>query len=96
MASRHEGLDLDHVKLVIERLSKFHAASAVLEQNNGPYSDQLLQGMYNDKLKAMLESYFVNNLTILKESMKSFANGERYIKQMVDIRFNSEMECIKL
>jgi len=32
MASRHDGLDTDHIKLVIERLSKFHAASAVFEE----------------------------------------------------------------
>lgn len=96
MASRHEGLDLDHVKLVIERLSKFHAASAVLQENNGPYSDSLLEGMYNDKLKPMMDTYFNSNLTILKESIKFLENGERYIKQMVNFCFNLEMKCLKL
>lgn len=87
MASRHEGLDLDHVKLVIERLSKFHAASAVLQENNGPYSDSLSEGMYNDKLKPMMDTYFNSNLVVMKESIKSFVNGERYLKQMVDFSF---------
>lgn len=84
MASRHNGLDMDHTKLVIERLSKFHAASAVLQEINGPYSDSLLEGMYNEKLKPMMETYFNGNLTLLKESIGQMLNGERYTKQMVN------------
>lgn len=87
MASRHEGLDMDHVKLVIERLSKFHAASAVLQENNGPYSGPLLEGMYNDKLKPMMDTYFQSNLVIMKESIRSMVNGERYLKHMVNFSF---------
>lgn len=84
MASRHEGLDLEHVKLVIERLSKFHAASAVFQENNGPYSDPLLLGMYKDELKVMMDTYFNSNLAIMKESIASLVNGERYLNQMVN------------
>lgn len=29
MANRMEGLDLDHVKLLMVKLAKFHAASAI-------------------------------------------------------------------
>lgn len=72
-----------HIKLVIEKLSKFHAASAVYEENNGPYSAALLQSMYNEKLKPMMEGYFNNNLSVLKETIKTFKNGERYLELMV-------------
>ncbi|XP_037047159.1 uncharacterized protein LOC119081961 isoform X1 [Bradysia coprophila] len=91
MASRHEGLNWDHVKLVIERLSKFHAASAVLQANNGPYRDILLQGMYNEKLKPMVEVFFNSNLTMLKEGIQQLPNGTRYIKRMD----NYENECFE-
>lgn len=86
MASRHEGLDLDHVKLVVERLGKFHAASAVLYENNGPYSDALLQGMYNEKLKPMMDTYFNSNMIIMKDSIQTFPNGDRYLEQMVKFK----------
>lgn len=91
MASRHLGLDMDHVKLVIERLSKFHAASAVFQENNGPYSDTLLEGMYNDKLKPMMETYFNSNLNLLKEVVGTFPNGDRYLKQMVNFELCTEI-----
>lgn len=85
MASRHDGLDWDHVKLVIERLGKFHAASAVLQEINGPYRDCLLEGMYREKLKPLVEGFFNTNLGILKESVQKMSNGSRYIKQMVSL-----------
>lgn len=85
MACRHDGLDLAHVKLVLEKLSKFHAASAVFEENNGPYSDALWEGMFNEKLKPMMESFFVNNLHLFKETVGSFVNAKRFLKQMVNL-----------
>lgn len=84
MASRHKGLDWDHVKLVVERLGKFHAASAVLRENNGPYRDILLQGMFNEKMKPMMEVHFNANLVMLRENVQKFTNGEKYLKQMVN------------
>lgn len=87
MANRHDGLDLAHIQLVLERLSKFHAASAVFEENNGPYSDALLIGMYQEKMKPMMETYFNSNLNLLKEVVATFVNGKRYLKQMVNLKF---------
>lgn len=91
MASRHDGLDWDHVKLVIERLGKFHAASAVLQEINGPYRDCLLEGMYREKLKPLVEGFFNTNLGILKESVQKMSKGSRYIKQME----NYETKCFE-
>lgn len=96
MASRHDGLDMAHIKLVIEKLSKFHAASAVLEENNGPYSAALNQGMYDEKLKPMMESYFNNNMTVIKETIQTFKNGERYLKQMVNCILFVQLKRIKI
>lgn len=37
--SRHVGLDLDHAYVFLIKLAKYHAASAVYQEKNGPYTD---------------------------------------------------------
>lgn len=85
MASRHAGLDMDHTKLVINRLTKFHAASAVYHELNGEYSEALRQGMFNEKMKPVMDTYFTTNLSMLRDGVGKLKEGERYLKRLVRV-----------
>uniref|UniRef100_A0A1L8DYN9 Putative ecdysteroid kinase n=1 Tax=Nyssomyia neivai TaxID=330878 RepID=A0A1L8DYN9_9DIPT len=58
MANRKVGLDLEHCELLLGKLAKFHAASVVYREKNGPYKDCFKEGIYSEKMKPMFEQFY--------------------------------------
>ncbi|TMW48481.1 hypothetical protein DOY81_006444 [Sarcophaga bullata] len=73
MANRIERLDMDHVKLVLRKLSKMHATSAVLNERNAGCLEKYDRGFFN-KYTDTYKTFFVNN----------FMACARYLAQLND------------
>ena len=73
MANRIQRLDMDHVKLILRKLSKMHATSAVLNERNGGYLEKYDRGFFN-KYTDTYKTFFVNN----------FIACARYLAQLND------------
>ncbi|KAM7361448.1 uncharacterized protein ACRADG_012008 [Cochliomyia hominivorax] len=73
MADRIARLDMDHIKLILQKLSKMHATSAVLNERNSGCLEKYDRGFFN-KYTDTYKTFFVNN----------FLCCARYLQQLND------------
>ncbi|XP_065354501.1 uncharacterized protein LOC135948974 [Calliphora vicina] len=73
MADRIERLDMDHTKLVLQKLSKMHATSAVLNERDAGSLEKYDRGFFN-KYTDTYKTFFVN----------TFKACARYLQQLND------------
>ncbi|XP_048515635.1 uncharacterized protein LOC125502073 [Athalia rosae] len=66
MASRRDGLDLDHCLLAVQNLGRFHAASVALKEKNPDVVTKYTKGFYHTKQSQVLQD-------IYKQGVKAFA-----------------------
>lgn len=59
---RRAGLDMQHTKAILEKLAKFHAASAVYYEKNGPYSELFDEGMFSEKSREIMTDMMTKGL----------------------------------
>ncbi|PSN36163.1 hypothetical protein C0J52_17000 [Blattella germanica] len=85
LAERKAGLDLDHCRLVIKTLAKFHAASVVLSKKNPdliePFLEPPTKDVFNDDFGKFFNS-FIEKLSI---KMKSTDKLERFSERILNI-----------
>lgn len=79
---RRAGLDMLHMKPILEKLAKYHAASAVYYEKNGPYSEKFNIGMYSDG--EIITELTSRSVTYLSQFVESWPNiGKKYSKIIV-------------
>ncbi|XP_001858923.2 uncharacterized protein LOC6043410 [Culex quinquefasciatus] len=78
MKQRTEGLSLELCEQVLSKVAKFHAASVVYYEQNGPYPEDFKEGIFSEKLKEDMEAYCAPLL-------------ESYIQAMEDLGFPLEV-----
>lgn len=81
---RATGLDILHMKSILEKLAKFHAASAIYYDLNGPYSEKFNEGMFSENGRDMVLEMTKNNLNHMCKSMESWPEKtKKYIEIIV-------------
>lgn len=76
---RRAGLDLKHCESVLEKLAKFHAASAVYYEKNGAYAQVFQEGMFLESMMDMYKTMAVQtNDQMLNVIEKWGESGKKY------------------
>lgn len=80
-ADRLEGLDMKHVKNVLEKLAQFHAAGAVYYTTH-EVDACLKLGLYSDENRKFLEKLSEHVLPQMMEAMKQYSNAHEYVHKL--------------
>lgn len=88
MVDRKKGFDEDHVKLGLDWMAKFHAASFLYCEKFGGFDEKFKEGLYRESIKETYESYLNSYFDHFIEALKSLPNGESYIKKVMPWKGN--------
>lgn len=83
MLSRHIGLNMRQMEKCLEKMARYHAASAVIHERSGKFDNQFDEGFYSNEMKLLLRGP-INELmlgTIIKH-VASWPFGKRYADKM--------------
>ncbi|XP_073829802.1 uncharacterized protein [Musca autumnalis] len=81
-ANRLEGLDMDHMHMVLRKLAMWHAASAVYAEQNGDYEDKYRHGFFREESKPMMKSMHDGMHALFMSCLKKYSNHELYYHEM--------------
>lgn len=87
MADRKVGLDLNHIKLGIAKLARFHAASMTLLEENPEAFRNFDVGMFSRKNSAF-HDFFNTNMDALTTEVSSWEGFEVYGKKLENLKKN--------
>ncbi|XP_037817359.1 uncharacterized protein LOC119607490 [Lucilia sericata] len=84
MANRIERLDMDHIKLVLCKLSKMHATSAVLNERERGCLEKYDRGFFN-KYTDTYKTFFVNTFLCCARYLQKLndENSRKYAEKML-------------
>lgn len=85
MADRLAGMDENHVKLGLEKLAKFHAASLIIHQKHPKAFDPFDAGMFSRKVKAFNFAFFSIYEHVVEE-VKTWSGFEDYAIKLDKMR----------
>ncbi|KAJ9589202.1 hypothetical protein L9F63_028012 [Diploptera punctata] len=80
MAERTEGLDMDHCLLVLRTLAKYHAATAVLYEQDPQLFEPFRENLYNNKLRQDLNNFYEGNINNLLAQIENLPNFQDKFK----------------
>ena len=82
--NRLEGLDMEHTKAVLKKLSEFHAASAYLFETKGKYPEIFERSLYTEESREAREKLTEPFLNLLLECVEQYDNAAEYIDYLVN------------
>jgi hypothetical protein len=82
MLPKSNGLDESHIEECLAWLAKFHAASMVYYDMNGPYGDLFKGGVYARDMESTYQPYFDLYFPYFIEAVKKLPNGEKYLEKV--------------
>lgn len=94
MEDRLVGLDMEHCKIFLTKLAKFHAASAVRHEKFGPYDVKFMQNFFREETKDFFDVWMKSISTYLIEALEKDDFFTKYIEKLVNF-FKSLIENIK-
>lgn len=82
---RLNGLDMAHMTRALRKLAEFHAASAVYEEQNGPFPSDFWEGFVSLKTEKFARDGYKLRGEPFKKSMETWGmkDAENYIKNFV-------------
>ncbi|XP_014093940.2 uncharacterized protein [Bactrocera oleae] len=87
-ANRLEGLNLEHTKAVLERLSQWHAASAARVETKGIYPEIIAKGMFSETQRETMENFSATIKPQFLSSIKTIEGSEDYMDDLVNVLHN--------
>lgn len=87
MADRKVGLDLNHLKLALSKLAKFHAASMILMGENSEAFKSFDVGMFSRKTSAF-HDFFNTNMDALTAEVSGWKGFEAYARKLEMLKEN--------
>ncbi|XP_070507079.1 uncharacterized protein [Chironomus tepperi] len=81
MADRTYGLDMKHLKLALEKLARFHAASMYCMDKNPQIFKNYDIGMFSRKTSAF-HDFFSSNMDVLIEEVSTWEGYEMYSEKL--------------
>lgn len=88
-ANRLEGLNLEHTKAVLERLSQWHAASAARVETKGIYPEIIAKGMFSETQRETMENFSATIKPQFLSSIKTIEGSEDYMDDLVSDSLNA-------
>jgi thiamine kinase-like enzyme len=100
MANRHTGLDLEHCKMVVKALAKFHATSVALHKTDPSSMDMYSEGLYRNTKEGRdhIKNYFEKSMNALASNIEKWSGYERYsdrIRRLIPTAVDQIMEAIE-
>ncbi|XP_073842725.1 uncharacterized protein [Musca autumnalis] len=86
--NRLDGLDMDHVKSVLQKMAQWHAASAVRVATKGMYPEIYLDGMLQPKMFDIMKGFLDASSKIILECVKEYSNSDTYYDEVIQIQNN--------
>lgn len=97
-ANRFEGLDFEHIKLTLNKLAKFHAASAVYIEKEKFLDKKFDQGIYSDNFKPFMQQMNAKSAPATMECFAKWNSGDivlRCEKQLNHLMNEGIFELVK-
>ncbi|GAB0088768.1 hypothetical protein DMENIID0001_032320 [Sergentomyia squamirostris] len=95
MANRFEGLDMQHSKLLLAQLARFHASSVIYKQRNEKFGPRLGREVFDRKMKKVFDSFFATNFTTFLTFIESVESLKPYYDKCEKWRHNMFERIIK-
>lgn len=95
MQERHQGLDLDHCLMVMEKIAKFHAGSKIVcDQNPHFITDIFFKGIYSEleHIKQWMALAVLETIKVVR-NWKGYEKYARKLERIVDEIFPKAMEA---
>ena len=84
MSQSKNGLNMEHMKVVLVKLAKFHAASAVHHERHGEYDAKFNRGLYNEDMHDIFNLHYDGTFKFLiNEIFNSWGLDNTIIDKMV-------------
>ncbi|PSN31208.1 hypothetical protein C0J52_25882 [Blattella germanica] len=100
MANRHKGIDLDHCKVAVRALARFHAYSLKLYKQEPDIMDTFEESFYtkneeNVKGVDYMLTVHLNNLASEAEKWPGYEHYAEKVRKLIPHAFDVMVECIK-
>jgi len=95
MGDRTLGLDMKHMKLALEKLARFHAASIYCMEKNPQIFKSYDIGMFSRKTSAF-HDFFSSNMDVLIEEVSTWDGYETYnekLKKLKEFMYEKAFRC---
>lgn len=78
---RLKGFDMEHMKVVLNKLAEFHAASAVYQELNGPYEAMFNASFFTEANRPMFTTLYKPRIVLFQKAMREWdlEDVEKYI-----------------
>lgn len=81
--NRLEGLDQVHTEAALQKLSQWHAASAVGVAKRGPYPDNIMIGFYKEENRLLWNELIKSAAPAFVKCCATYEGNEDYIEKVV-------------
>ena len=97
LADRCKGLDMDHSLLVMRKIARFHASSAVLNQKHPEIIETFYESIYNDDFREIIDGFFGNGMRTFAAEVENWPEyKDRFAEKLHNIADNTVDLMIKI
>ncbi|KAJ9583831.1 hypothetical protein L9F63_026840 [Diploptera punctata] len=94
MAKRQEGLDLDHCKLTVKSIARFHAASLALYKKDPSFTERYVEGLYRNDMNS--GKHIKTNMEALASVVETWEGYEKYAESLRKISLTALEKMVEI